>query len=228
MKYFTILSMFVFSFILASCTQTENTFSPVAPVMNKTVIMPGNVTDNKYPFDLYTTFKFYDLNNWSLMDGNSVNVELADPLPDNCYSFAVTTYYSTGTQRNTSKVLTYLGLKSGTNIVVPIISGQKLTDVKIYGSSIATGRNIDIYPDGQNFSSIKVDGYKVVNKTIDITAAGYATHFTQVYTIIHYNGNSVLMFLQKPTSNIFSIPCFGTSDVTGVTLYGLTNLISTK
>jgi PBP1b-binding outer membrane lipoprotein LpoB len=222
MKILSVLSILCFAFLLASCTQTENSSSPVAPIFNKTTEAPGINTHNPYPFPLLTSFKTYQTKSWnSASQANQVTVMLMKSLPVKSITFAVVEYYSPGPAANMQKVMTFLYYQSGDRVNVPVTPGKKIYDIKIYG---LVGNSVDVnslYNDFQKFNNVKIDQWKTSGKTITVTASNNINNVSQVYAEIQYNNESVLVFMQKPSTPTFTIPNFGSSTITSVTLYGL-------
>ena len=225
MKKLSILSIAVLAFFLASCTQTENSISPVAPTFNKTMDSPGLMnTRTPFPFPLLTAIKSFQVKSWnSSIQPNQVIVQLSNSLPSRCITFAVVEYLAPGPIGSSQKVMTFLNLQSGSQVAVPVEAGKNIQSIRIYGVSENTiGTVGNLYSDLQSFTNIKVDSWKSAGKVLTVSETTYNDNVNQVYAEINYNNSSVLVFMQKPSSQTFSIPGFGGSQVQSVALYGLT------
>lgn len=223
MKYFTILSVLVLTFLLTSCTQTENDFSPVGPDLIKTNNETMNQDGSVYPFPLFTSFKSYANNGWiSTGKFDQVIVRLNNPLPKTV-AFAIVEYLNepgpiTG---NSGKEMVYLDVQEGTNINVPVTPGNKISNITIYGLTHSIYIAGNLYQEFQKFNNVKVDEWKSSERSIVITSSAYNNTFKQVFAEINFGTNSTLVFLQKPASQLMSFPNSNGTKVTSVSLFGL-------
>ena len=223
MKYFTILSVLVLAVLLASCTQTGSDISPVGPNLSKTNSATLNQEGPVYPFPLFTSFKSYANNGWiSAGKFNQVIVRLINPLPKTV-AFAIVEYSNAPgpITTNGNKEMVYLDIQDGTNITVPVTPGSKIQNITIYGLTNSIYVVGNLYSEFQEFNYLKVDEWKSSERSIVITSSAYNKVYQQVFAEFSYGNNSTLIFLQKPASQLMSVPNSNGSKVTSVSLFGL-------
>lgn len=226
MKILSSLFILVFAILLASCTQTENNISPVAPNLNKVTPLSSINNGTPFPFPLLTTFKAYTNKGWSSTGQlDKVSVLLSNPLPAKSVTFAVIVYSAPGPIGNSEKVLTFLDFQYGNTVTVPVTPGKQIQKITIYAFSNNSITATNYYSNNQDFTNLKVDSWKSTGKDITVTSSSYVPSINQLYAVVNYGTSSVLVFMQKPSSQTFTIPDFGGSQVTSVSLYGLGNSI---
>lgn len=226
MKILSSLFVLVFAIFLASCTQTENNISPVAPNLNKVTGTSTIHNGTPFPFPLLTTFKSYTTKEWnSSSQLNKVTVLLTQQLPPKCITFAIVTYAAPGPISNSQKVMTYLDLQSGNKLTVSVIPSKRIQAITIYGLSNNSFGTNNFYSVNQNFSNLKVDSWKSSGNNLTVSSSSYVPSISQLYAVVNYGTTSVLVFMQKPSTQTFSIPNYGGSTVTSVSLFGLASSI---
>lgn len=223
MKRSLILSAIILSFMLAACSQSDSSISPVSPVFNKKTETPG-ISTSPFPFPLYTAFKSLTVKQMlPNQQPGIVTVELTKDMPKRSIVFAVISYNPSGPvpMPVTDKEMVFLDHQTGSKIDVPVTAGKKVESITIYRGDAVTSIDVNYYQYGQKFKFFGVQGWKFTPNSIVISAANSVANASHIYTEVMYNGASKLIFIQKPSSSVFSVPGITQTGITGVNVYGI-------
>ncbi len=223
MKRYLIISVIFLSVLLASCSQTDNSLSPVSPVLDKPAAS-SQIMPVPFPFPLYTTFKSFTIKQWMPSEkAGVITLEIANDMPKGCIVFAVITYKISGWVKSPAvdKEMVFLDHQYGKKIDVPVTEGKDVSKITIYGGVENPRIDVNYYKYGQRFKFFAVQDWKFANDGIVLAANENMMSATNIYTEISYKGAGELVFMQKPSSNVFSVPSSNSIGITGLSLFGI-------
>lgn len=228
MKRSLILSVIFLSFLLASCTQPDSSLSPVGPSLDKSV-ETTLTSDNSFPFPLYTTFKSYTVKSMTPDGILGITVELTKDVPSGSIAFAVINYNGVEPASGllVDKEMLFLDRQSGKRIVVPVESAKSIAKVTIYAGYGTTSSDVKIYRYGQRFRAFGVEAWKSESNSVVVAASYELAYASEVYAEVMFKEYSKLVFVQKPSSNVFSIPENKPDDIAAMNLFGAPVLLPT-
>ncbi|RPI74424.1 MAG: hypothetical protein EHM47_03600 [Ignavibacteriales bacterium] len=234
MKTSILLFALSVTLILTSCSQLEEESSPVTPSMNK---YAEGSDINVFPYEYLATFQEVEYVKWeeSLSDDQWVIVTMSKQKKEFHHIFCEIVYTDRNEPVAKDRELFFAGNPDNLKFAVPKPLDKTISEVNLYAVyNYPTANELPgynefpnfPYNDRQKFPSIGVDSWMTKEKIISVDAAEDVYNNEHVFVQIDSKEGKMLVFMAKPSFEIFEIPKYGDLGINEVNIYGLSTFRS--
>ncbi len=218
MKSFTVvIVLFFVAFVLSSCSNVEQDYSPVSPEISKV----SNSSDAS-AYNYLETFYQAKVESFGTID-------LLNDLTINCQSKNWPNHL-----RFAFVILEYNGNLNSPHNVMVVVNNLESNVIKLPGYTSSNLRNVKVYyplnaviipePGLSDFTSLdemKVDYWEANKKAIVLSTTDWKSNLTDAFIEIQMKYQNVLVYVSKPEQKEIILPMFGDKGVYNVNLFGL-------
>jgi hypothetical protein len=217
MKFFTVLLVsFFVAFVLSSCSNVEQDYSPVSPEINKI----SNVPDLS-AYNYLETFYQAKVESYGTSDDGSLAINCQSNNWPNHLRFAFVILEYNANLNSPHDVLVVVNNLESNIIYLSGYTDRNLSNVKVYYPLKGIIIPEPGLPDFTVMDEMKVGFWETNNKAIVVQTPDWKSTLTETFIEIQMKHQSVLVYASKPSAKEIILPMYGDQGVTGVNLYGL-------
>ena len=218
MRSFTVvIVLFFVTFVLSSCSNVEQDYSPVAPEISKISNIPDN---NSYNY-LETFYQAKVESFGYSADENCLAINCQSESWPNHLRFAFVILEYNGNLNSPNSVMVVVNNLESNIIYLTGYSDRNLSEIKVYYPLQGIIVPEPGLPDFTSFEEMKVDSWETNNESIVVMTPDWNSTLTETFIEIQMKYQSVLVYASKPSAKEFVLPLYGDKGVTSVNLYGL-------
>lgn len=221
MKFFTVLLVsFFVAFVLSSCSNVEQDYSPVAPEINKVSSL-----DLTGSYNYLQTFYEIEVESFGSSIGSADDTGLHITCqekywPGDIQSAFIVLEYSNLFQPARDEMVVLEKPKSNV-LVLPNVSAENLKSVRVYYYSSDIGTVPQGLPDQTALENLKVGSWSTSGQSILVYTNDWTSAWSDCFVEIQLKYKNVLVYVSTPDEKQIIVPMFGKMGVTGVKLFGL-------
>jgi hypothetical protein len=221
MKFFTVLLVsFFVAFVLSSCSNVEQDYSPVSPEINKVTVQN---TDGAFRY--LQTFQQVGVESF----GPSIGAATDEGLVVTCQSkywpayvqAALVVLEHSSLLQPVQDEFVIVNKPKSNVLVLPGYSVQNLTNVKVYYYTIDFGTVPNGLPDFTPVNKMKVASWNTTGNSIEVLSNDWTTALTDCFIEVQMKSKNLMVYIAKPQNKQIVLPMFGNMGVLDVNLYGL-------
>lgn len=221
MKYLLSLTVALSLLVFSGCSDVHDSDFITAPALEKnTDALNGNgSSDEVFPYNYLEGFK--EINSFKYFSDNSENSLqiLFGDLDSRVDHLYLIMDYKDDQVSN----MLYLDNLQENSVSVEGYNESQLQNIKIYShiTNNEISENISFFNNEEKFGEIPVTGFKVDGNDVFVQANGLGNYSLKfAYAQIITKTESVLLFIERPASDLFVIPNHGNMKIEDIKLYG--------
>ncbi len=222
MRSFTVLIVLFFvTFVLSSCSDVNQDYSPVSPEVNKI-----NVSEYNGAFQYLQTFEEIPVVSFSSPSaGQQVDAGLiincqSKYWPSNVLSvFVVLEHYNIFDPAFDELVV--INNPESNVLNIPNASDKNLKNVRVYYFAEDIGIVPQGLPDYSSLEKLHIDSWNTSGKSIVVYTNDWKSTISNCFLELQMKDRNLLVYISKPDYKQFTVPKFGDKSVTDLKLFGL-------
>ena len=222
MKSFAaVIALFFVTFVLSSCSDVNQDYSPVSPKINKV-----SVSEYDGAFQYLQTFEEIPVVSFSSpsvgQQGNLgliINCE-SKYWPSNVLSvFVVLAHYNIFDPAFDELVV--INNPESNVLSIPNASDKNLKSVRVFYFVEDIGIVPQGLPDYSSLEKLHINSWNTSGKSIEVYSNDWKSSTSNCFLELQMKDKNILVYISKPEYKQFTVPKFGDKSITDIKLFGL-------